>query len=139
MKEDVREQLLKKLFYKSFSLDNSYPGVLSGPAGAAARICGTGRALTQHSASERAALPGTGVGRRGGNQWDRVQTQLTLASRALLKASAGQRDSSPCCQRPFGCQTPFRGWKEFHVLFHGVQTLGGKKRKSMALGPQAAR
>lgn len=60
--------------------------------------------------------------------------QFTLASRALLKVSLDQCNFSPHCEQPFGCKRPFRSWKEFHVVFHGVQMLG-KKGKSIVLDP----
>lgn len=56
------------------------------------------------------------------------------SKRTLLKVSSDQHYFSPHCEQPFGCTRPFHSWKEFHMLFHGVQMLEIKE-KSIMLDP----
>lgn len=85
---------------------------------------------------------GVGKGRapqhRGGRQKRRQPegksaNAVHVSKRALLKVSSDQRGFSPHCEQTFGCERPFHSWKEFHMLFHGVQM--GKKGKSIVLDP----
>lgn len=61
-----------------------------------------------------------------------MQMQFTLAHGALPKVLLDPCDFSPRCEQPFGCERPFCSWKEFHVLFHGVQMLERKREKHHA-------